>query len=93
MERGVSSPSTARPFTSSVSSWKCSSRMRSSSARSAERDHLARLAGMEIAQVVDLADVFLALAGDGGGGDGQQLVGGLAHGGDHHHGLALLRAP
>ena len=44
---------------------------------------------MEIAQVVDLPDVFLALAVDGGGGDGQQLVGGLAHGRNHHHGPAL----
>ena len=58
----------------------------------AERHHQAGLARVEIAQVVKLADVFLALAADGRGGDGQQLVGGLAHGRDHHHGPAGWRA-
>ena len=90
MERGVSSPSTASPLTSSVSSWKCSSRKRSSSARSLEGHDQARFARVVVAQVVKLADVFLALALDGGGGDGEQLVGGLAHGGDHHDGAARL---
>ena len=38
--------------------------------------HQARLAGVKVAQVVDLPDVFLARAMDGGRGDGQQLEGG-----------------
>ncbi len=57
-----------------------------------ERDHLARFAGVEVAQVVELADVLVALAVDGRVGDGEQLVGGLAHGGDHDDGTAALRA-
>ena len=66
MERGVSSPSTARPFTSSVSSWKCSSSDAVEFGAVGQRDDLARLARVEVAQVVELADVFLALAVDGG---------------------------
>src|ERR1017187_5108682 len=50
-----------------------------------QRDYETRLAGVEIAQVVDLADVFLARAIDGGRGDGQQLVGGFAHGRNDDH--------
>src|SRR5581483_7079221 len=46
--------------------------------------------GVVIAQVVNLADVFLALAVDGGLGDGEELVGGLPHGGDDHDGAAML---
>src|ERR1039458_8159836 len=128
MERGVSSPSTARPLTSSVSSWKCSSSRRSSSARSGSRserlavtgggvdgargqfaqhgkafdefgellemlveqaiklgavgqgNYQARLAGVKVAQVVDLADVFFARAVNCRRSDSQQLVGGLTHG-------------
>jgi hypothetical protein len=56
-----------------------------------KRYNLARFAGVEIAQIVKLANEFVALAGNGGGSDGEELVGGLAHGGNHHHG-ALLRA-
>src|ERR1022692_97896 len=52
-----------------------------------EWNHLARFTGVKIAQVVELADVILALAGDGGGCDRQQLIRGLAHGGDHHDGM------
>ncbi len=58
-----------------------------------QRHHLARFAGMEIAQVVNLPDVIVAPARDGRRGNGQQLVGGLAHGRNHHHRLALDRAP
>ena len=50
-----------------------------------QRNYQARLAGVEIAQIVDLADVFFARAANGRGGDGQQLVGGLAHGRNHHY--------
>ena len=57
-----------------------------------QRHHQAGFAGVEVAQIVELADIFVALAVDGGGGDGQQLVGGLAHGGNHDHGAAALRA-
>ena len=57
-----------------------------------ERHHLAGFARVVVAQVVKLADILVAPAVDGGGGDGQQLVGGLAHGGDHHHGMAVPRA-
>ena len=56
-----------------------------------QRHHLPRFARMEIAQIVHLADVILALAVDSGGRDGQQLVGGLAHRRHDHHGL-LRRA-
>ena len=42
-----------------------------------ERHHEARFAGVVIAQVVKLRNVLVALAGDGGGGDGEQFVGGL----------------
>src|SRR4051812_11324072 len=41
---------------------------------------------MEIAQVVKLLNVVLPLALDRGGSDGQQLVGGLAHGRYDNHG-------
>ena len=54
-----------------------------------ERDHLAGFAGMEVAQIVQLADVFVALAGDGGLGDGEEFVGGLAHRRDHHDRMAI----
>ena len=49
--------------------------------------HFPGFARMVIAQVVKLPDVVLALAGDRRRGDGQQLVGGLDHGRDHHDGL------
>ena len=45
---------------------------------------------MKIAEIVDLLEILLALALDGRGRDRQQFVGGLAHGGDHHHGAALF---
>src|SRR6185312_2343651 len=44
-----------------------------------ERHYLAGFAGVEIAEVVELADVFFAIAVDGGLGKGQEFVGGLAH--------------
>src|ERR1039458_6865021 len=56
----------------------------------AQRDDQARLARVVVAQVVQQPDVLLALAPDGGGGDGEQLVRGLSHGGNHHHGMARL---
>src|SRR5260370_39788578 len=52
----------------------------------AQGDDQARLARMVVAQVVKLADVLLALAPDGSGGDREQLVGGLPHGGNYDHG-------
>ena len=54
----------------------------------AEGDDEARFARVVIAQIVKLADVFLALARDGGAGDFEQAVGGLPHGGDDDHGAA-----
>src|ERR1035437_3803225 len=56
----------------------------------AQRDRQARLARVVIAQVVQQADVFRALAADGGVGDFEQLVGGLPHRGDDHHRAARL---
>ena len=55
-----------------------------------ERHHLPGFARVVVAQIVKLADILVAPAFDGRGGDGQQLVGGFAHGGDHHHGMAVL---
>ena len=54
-----------------------------------ERDDLAGFAGVEVAEVVQLADVVVALAGDGGLGDGEELVGGLAHRGDDYDGMEI----
>src|SRR5580704_13519588 len=45
-----------------------------------EWDYLAGFAGVEIAEVVELANIVVPLAGDGGLRDGEKLVGGLAHG-------------
>ena len=57
-----------------------------------ERNDQAGFAGMEIAQVVELADVFVALAVRWRrAAMAEQLVGGLAHGGDDHDGMAVLR--
>ena len=55
-----------------------------------ERGNQAGFAGMEVAKVVELADVFLAVARDGGGCDGEQLIGGLAHGRHHNDGATAL---
>ena len=54
-----------------------------------ERRHLPGFARVVVAQVVKLADILVAPAFDGRRGDGQQLIGGLAHGGDYHHGMAV----
>ena len=56
----------------------------------AQWDDLPRLPRVVIPQVVELPDVFLALAPDGSRRNGEQLVGGLPHGGHHHHGMALF---
>ena len=58
-----------------------------------ERHHLAGFARMKVPQVVELRNVLFAFALDGGFRDGQQLVGGLAHGRDHHHRAASLALP
>ena len=42
-------------------------------------------AGLEVAEIVQLADVVFALAGDGGLGDGEESIGGLAHRGDYDY--------
>src|SRR5579885_105120 len=55
--------------------------------------HLPGFPRVEIPQFMDLADVFLALAFNGCVGDGQQLVGGLAHGRNHHHRPARQPGP
>jgi len=52
-----------------------------------ERHNLTRLARMEIAQIVQLPDVLIALAGDGRLRNREQFVGRLAHCGDNHDGL------
>src|SRR5881227_390094 len=44
---------------------------------------------MEVAEIVELPDVILALPLDRRRCDGQQLVRGLPHRRDHHHGLLL----
>src|SRR5438105_4186209 len=44
---------------------------------------------MIIAEIVKLRDVILAIAGNGGRRDGQQLVRGLAHGGNHDDRMLL----
>jgi hypothetical protein len=44
---------------------------------------------MEIAKVVELADVFFALAGYGRVGYGEELVGCLAHRGDYYDRFAI----
>ena len=54
-----------------------------------QRHHQARLARVRVAQIVDLAQVLFARAFERGLRDGQQLVRGLAHGGDHDHRLAV----
>ena len=54
-----------------------------------ERHHQARLPRVVIAKVVDLADVLRAIPLNRGSRDGQQFVGGLSHGGNHHHRAAL----
>ena len=56
----------------------------------AQGDDQARLARMVVAEIVKLGDVFLALPPNRGGRDGQQLIGGLPHGGNHHHGTPLF---
>ena len=48
-----------------------------------QRDDLTGFAGVEVAEIVELANVVFALAVDGGLGDGEELVGGLAHRGNH----------
>src|SRR5262249_32812713 len=40
---------------------------------------------MEVAEVVELLDVIGAPAVNGGGGDGEELIGGPPHGGCHYH--------
>ena len=73
----------ARPLISSASSWKCCStvrsmlRIRASGNRAARRD---------ADSAWSRSPCTAALR------DGQQLVGGLAHGGNHHHGPAIETA-
>src|SRR2546426_5581130 len=50
-----------------------------------QRHHQTRFPRMIVAQIVKLPDVVVALPLNGGIGDGQQLVGGFSHGGNHHH--------
>src|SRR3954452_6284237 len=45
---------------------------------------------MVVAEIVDLPDVFVARAADRGIGNGQELVGGLAHGGNDYYRMPLL---
>jgi len=58
-----------------------------------ERHHLPRLPRMEIAQIVNLLDVIRSPPFNGRGRDGQQLVGGLPHGRNHHHRPPSLARP
>ena len=51
-----------------------------------ERHDEARFARVHVAKIVELADVLGARAVNGCGGDGEQLIGGFAHGGDDNHG-------
>src|SRR5690242_38164 len=50
-----------------------------------QRNHQAGFARMIVAQVVKLPDVVAAFPANGGAGDRQELVGGFAHGGNHHY--------
>jgi hypothetical protein len=52
-----------------------------------EWNHLASFAGVEVAEVVELADVVFAFTGYGGLGYGEEFVGGLAHRGYHYDGV------
>ena len=54
-----------------------------------ERHDEAGFAGMEVAEFVKLADVVVTTAFYRGLRDGEELVGGLAHGGDYDYGLAV----
>ncbi len=56
----------------------------------AQGDDLPRLPRVVVPQVVKLPDIFLALAPNGGPRNGEQLVGGLPHGGNHHYGMTLF---
>ena len=58
-----------------------------------ERDDLAGFARMEVAEIVQLADIFVALALDGRLGDGEEFIGRLAHRGDHDDRMAIRPEP
>ena len=79
--RGVSSPMTARPFTSSASSSKCSFDRALHAAGFARDGSRAARQRVKWPGRAGRATAWL--------GDGQQSVGGLAHGRDDHDGLAV----